>query len=149
MAITSWLEFEFDTNPARLDVALVHRELAQLYWCKGIPRATVERAIAGALCFGVYHDGAQIGFARVISDRATFAYLADVFILEAWRGRGLARRLVTVIRAHPELQGLRRWMLVTRDAHPLYTPFGFGPLADPAKVMEVADPDIYTRTRAS
>ncbi|SMC29696.1 Acetyltransferase (GNAT) domain-containing protein [Andreprevotia lacus DSM 23236] len=145
MSISRWQEFEFDTSPARLDVDLIHRELAQLYWSKGIPRDTVVRAIAGSLCFGVYHDNAQIGFARVISDRATFAYLADVFILEIWRGRGLARQLVTVIRAHPELQGLRRWMLVTRDAHPLYAPFGFGPLADPAKVMEMADPDIYTR----
>jgi GNAT superfamily N-acetyltransferase len=115
-------DYTISTDSKRLDVELIHRWLAQeSYWAPGIPRDVIERAIAGALNFGIYHaTQGQVGFARVISDRATFAYLADVFVLDAHRGQGLSKRLMETILAHPELQGLRRWMLATRDAHGLY-----------------------------
>jgi GNAT superfamily N-acetyltransferase len=134
---------EVDTDPMRLDVALVHRFLADSYWARGIPRATVEAAIRGSLCFGLYEHGAQVGFARLITDRATFAYLADVFVLESHRGRGLAKVLMEALVAHPEMQGLRRWVLATRDAHALYAQYGFRPLAAPDRFMERHDPHVY------
>jgi GNAT superfamily N-acetyltransferase len=141
--------FAVSDDPARLDLGVVHGYLARSYWAAGIPRATVERSIAGSLPFGVYHLGEagerQVGFARVVSDFATFAYLADVFVLEEHRGRGLARWLMEVIVAHPDLQSLRRWSLVTRDAHGLYRPFGFRDLAAPERHMERLDPDLYRR----
>jgi GNAT superfamily N-acetyltransferase len=137
--------FTISTDPDRLDRPLVHGFLSGSYWAKGIPRETVDRSIAGALCFGLYEDGRQVGFARVITDKATFAYLADVFVLESHRGRGLAAWLMETILAHPELQGLRRWMLVTRDAHPLYRKVGFTDLANPARVMEKVDAKVYER----
>jgi GNAT superfamily N-acetyltransferase len=101
-----------------------------------VPRAIVERAIQHSLCFGVFHGGNQVGFARVVTDRATFAYLADVYILEAHRGRGLSRRLMQAVLGHPDLQGLRRFLLATMDAHGLYAQFGFKPLANPSRMME-------------
>jgi GNAT superfamily N-acetyltransferase len=134
-----------DTDPARLDVDLIHRFLATSYWAQGIPRAVVERAIAGSLCFGLYEGAAQVGFARVITDRATFAYLADVFVVESRRGRGLSKTLIAAIRAHPALQDLRRWLLVTRDAHALYAQFGFTPLTHVDRYMQCHDPDVYVR----
>lgn len=137
------LNYEITTDPTRLDAGAIHAFLAQSYWSHGIPRAVVERAIAGSLCFGVLADGAQVGFARVVTDRATFAYLADVYVLEAHRGRGLAKRLMEAVLAHPELQGLRRMMLATRDAHSLYAQFGFVPLSAPDRLMEVLRPDVY------
>ena len=133
------------TNPARLQVEAVHAYLSQeSYWAKGIPLAVVQRSIKNSLCFGVYTTtNQQVGFARVVSDLATFAYLADVFILEAHRGQGLSKWLMECIMQHPELQGLRRWSLATLDAHGLYTQFGFTPLAHPERMMEIARPRIY------
>ncbi|KAF0813748.1 hypothetical protein IGB42_01427 [Andreprevotia sp. IGB-42] len=141
--------FSIDNDKSKLDIALIHAELSASYWAVGIPRGTVERAIANSLCFGVYEHDVQVGFARVITDSSTFAYLADVFIVDTHRGRGLAHWLVSVIRQHPDLQGLRRWLLMTRDAHSLYAPHGFSPLAAPEKAMEIADPDVYRRAAAT
>jgi GNAT superfamily N-acetyltransferase len=134
-----------DSDPARLDLAVVHGFLAASYWARGIPLAVVERAIRHSLCFGLYEGPAQIGFARVITDRATFAYLADVFVLDSHRGRGLSKRLMDAVVAHPELQGLRRWMLATRDAHGLYAQYGFTAIAAPEPFMQRHDPDVYAR----
>jgi GNAT superfamily N-acetyltransferase len=127
---------------------LVHGWLAQSYWSPGIPKSTLRRAIEHSICFSVLCAGRQVGFARVITDRATFGYLADVFILEPWRGRGLSRRLMDAVMAHPDLQGLRRFMLATRDAHGLYRQFGFGAPVSPASLMEILDPDVYRRDPA-
>ena len=135
--------YEVSSDAACLDLDVVHGYLRESYWARGIPRAVVERSLRGSLCFGVYHRGTQVGFARVISDRATFAYLADVFILPAHRGRGLSKRLLARIKAHPELQGLRRFMLGTRDAHGLYRQFGFAPPSDPSLWMEIHDREVY------
>ena len=137
--------FTISTDPSRLDRDTIHEFLADSYWAKEIPREIVDRSIEGALCFGLYENARQVGFARVITDLATFAYLADVFVLESHRGRGLAAWLMESILAHPKLQGLRRWMLVTRDAHPLYRKVGFTALAHPERVMELTFPGIYER----
>lgn len=136
-------DYQISSEQARMDVDAIHAFLTRTYWARGIPRETVARAIAHSTCFGVFADGAQVGFARVITDRATFAYLADVYLLEEHRGRGLARRLVQAVLAHPDLQGLRRWLLVTRDAHPLYRQLGFEPVAHPDRMMEIHRPDAY------
>ncbi len=125
-----------DTDKARLDLDVIHGFLSASYWSPNVPREIVRRAIDNSLCFGVYIGDAQVGFARVITDLATFAYLADVFILEAYRGRGLSKRLMDAIVSHPQLQGLRRWTLITRDAHALYARYGFTPLATPDRFME-------------
>ncbi len=130
------------------DLDLIHAELARCYWCEGIPRATVERAMRGSLNFLLREDGALVGYARVISDRATFAYLCDVFVLEACRGRGLGDWLIAQVLAHPELQGLRRFSLFTRDAHALYARHGFTPLAAPDRGMEIVRPGLYLRPGA-
>jgi len=135
--------FTLSTDPARLDVDAIHAFLTTAYWSPGIPREIVARAIQHSLCFGVYDGARQIGFARVITDRATYAYLADVFIIEEYRGRGLSKWLIAGILAHPDLQDLRRWGLATRDAHGLYRQFGFTELAAPERWMEIARPDIY------
>ena len=137
--------YTVSTDPTRLDLTAVHAFLTTCYWCPGIPLDVVVRAAAGSLCFGLYFGEAQAGFARVVTDRATFAYLADVYVLEEYRGRGLALWMMETIRAHPELQKLRRWMLATRDAHPLYRKVGFVALAQPERWMEIANPDIYRR----
>jgi GNAT superfamily N-acetyltransferase len=139
--------FEISTDPRRLDRNLIQAFLAGSYWAKGISREVVDRSIDGALCFGIYEGETQVGFARVITDRATFAYLADVFVLESHRGRGLAGWLLELVLAHPDLQGLRRWILMTRDAHGLYRKFGFREIAEPARCMEIVDREIYTRGR--
>jgi GNAT superfamily N-acetyltransferase len=133
------------TDRGELDVDMIHRFLAtDAYWSPGIPRATVERAIAGSLCFGGYLEGAgQVAFGRVITDAATFGYLADVFVLPAYRGRGYSKQLVAAVMAHPQLQQLRRFMLATSDAHGLYAPFGFGEPARPQTLMEILRPGIY------
>lgn len=136
---------EIDTDKARLDVDVIHGFLRESYWATGISRAVVERSIEGSLCFGVYVDGVQAGFARIISDYATFAYLADVFVIEAFRRQGLSKRLMETIVSHPRLQGLRRWSLATLDAHGLYAQFGFTPLANSGRYMERLDPTVYTR----
>lgn len=138
--------FEVSSDPARLDVGLVHRFLSQeSSWARGIPRDIVERAIANSLCFGGYLDGNQVAFARVVTDRATFANMVDVFVLPAWRGRGFGKQLVESVLAHPDLQGLRRFTLATADAHGLYARFGFTPPSRPATLMERYYPDVYQR----
>ena len=126
-----------------MDVTAIHAFLSQTYWSPGIPLALVQRAMANSLCFGVLLNGEQVGFARLITDRATFAYLADVYVLEAHRGKGLSQRIMDQVVAHPDLQGLRRMLLATRDAHALYAKYGFKPLASPASMMEVHQPDVY------
>lgn len=138
--------FTISTDPARLDLDVIHAFLIHSYWAEGIPRGVVTRGIEHSLNFGLYApDGAQIGFARAITDRATFAYLGDVFVLEKWRGRGLGLWLVECVLAHPDLQGLRRWMLVTRDAHGIYERFGFETIEDARRLMARLDPDVYKR----
>ena len=136
-------EFVVTTDSTLFDEHLLHKVLFESYWAKGIPRDVVARSIRNSLCFGVFKDREQVGFARVISDYATYAYLADVFILEPYRGRGLAKFLMQCIMQHPQLQGLRRWTLATRDAHALYAQFGFKPLANPDRFMELHNPDVY------
>jgi GNAT superfamily N-acetyltransferase len=138
-------EFQISTDPARIDLRAVHDFLTNSYWARGIPFETVQRSIQNSFCFGIYHGDRQIGFARVITDRATFAYLADVFVLPDYRGRGLSKWLMKCIIAHPDLQGLRRWMLATRDAHALYTQYGFSPLKAPERWMEIHRPDVYKK----
>lgn len=138
-------EYTISTEKGRLDIAVVHGFLAGSYWAAGISRAVVERSIEHSLCFGVYHDRQQVGFARVITDFATFAYIGDVFIIEEYRGKGLSKWLVEVIAEHPELQGLRRWLLLTRDAHGLYERIGFARARTPERVMERYFADVYQR----
>lgn len=129
------------TDPARIDMNVVYEYLHnEAYWGKGIPRDVVERSIRNSLCFGVYHGQEMVGFARVISDYATFAYFGDVFVLPAHRGQGLSKRLMEAITEHPDLQGLRRFHLVTRDAHGLYSQFGFRAAEEPSRHMERVTP---------
>ncbi|HXS90969.1 MAG TPA: GNAT family N-acetyltransferase [Steroidobacteraceae bacterium] len=137
--------YEISTDSARLDVDAIHAFLTRSYWSPGIPRATVARAIANSLCFGAFWQGQQVGFARVVTDRTTFAYLCDVYVLEAHRGHGLAKQLMDRVMKHPDLQGLRRMMLATLDAHGLYAQFGFTALGAPDRIMEVLKPDIYSK----
>lgn len=141
-------DYEITTDPARFDVDAIHAFLSSSYWSPGVPRAVVERAIENSLCFGVLLGDAQVGFGRVITDRATFAYLADVFVLEEHRGKGLSKRLMDAVVGHPELQGLRRMLLATRDAHTLYAKYGFKPLAAPERMMEVHRPNVYRQSAA-
>ncbi|MDP3479801.1 MAG: GNAT family N-acetyltransferase [Desulfoprunum sp.] len=138
-------EFTITTRQDDLDIEMIHGFLSTSYWAKGIPKAIVEKAIKNSLSFGVYHNGSQIGFGRAITDRATFAYLADIFILPEFRGRGLGKWLISCFLAHPELQGLRRWLLATSDAHGLYRQNGFGPLKKPENFMEIIVPELYQR----
>ena len=119
------------------DLDATHAYLSRSYWAANIPRGLVARALAGSICFALKHQGAQVGFARVVTDRATFGYLADVYVLEGHRGRGLGKRLLAAVHAHPELQGLRRWMLVTRDAHGLYRQGGWVDAQRPERIMEI------------
>jgi GNAT superfamily N-acetyltransferase len=138
--------FTISTDPARLDIDTIHVFLStRAYWSPDLPRPVLEKAVRNSLCFGVYENGRQAGFARVVTDLATFAYICDLFILEEYRGKGLSKWLVSCILAHPELQNLRRWLLITRDAHGLYSRFGFTPAARPENVMEIVDLDIYRR----
>jgi GNAT superfamily N-acetyltransferase len=128
----------------QLDRALIHRFLSERsYWAQGVPREIVDRAIEHSLCFGVFRAGRQVGFARVVTDFATFAWLADVFIVEEERGHGLSKKLVGAILAHPGLQGLRRFLLGTLDAHGLYAQFGFTPIKDVERFMNIHRPDVY------
>ena len=133
------------TDRTRLDVELIHRVLTSTYWASGMPRDVLERAIEGSITFGVYDDGRQVGFARVITDMATYAYLSDVFIVEDRRGRGLGDWLVESIRLHPRLQGLRRFALMTRDAAALYARHGFAAPENGGGYMEIVDRDVYRR----
>lgn len=137
----SGLTYTFD--PAAFDATAIHAFLASTYWSPNVPRDVVERAIAGSLCIGVLDDGRQIGFARLVTDRATFAYLADVFVIPDYRGKGISQTMLERLFAHPDVQGLRRMMLATRDAHGLYEKFGFKPLAAPDRFMEVHRPRVY------
>jgi len=136
-------KFLISTDRDKLDIETIYSFLSESYWAKGIPREIVARSIQNSLCFGMFSGVEQVGFARVISDYATYAYLADVFVIEPYRGRGLAKWLMECIVVHPHLQGLRRWTLATRDAHELYTKFGFKPLARPDLFMELHNAEIY------
>ena len=136
------------TDRSRLDVDLIHRVLSTTYWASGIPRDVVVRSIAGSIAFGLYDGDSQVGFARVITDMATYAYLADVFIVEERRGQGLGDWLVESIRLHPGLQGLRRFALMTRDAGPLYARHGFMAPESVGGYMEIVDRDVYRRGEA-
>jgi GNAT superfamily N-acetyltransferase len=136
-------KFTVTTDKARLDRDVIERFLGSSYWAENIPRSTVDKSIDNSLCFGLLEENLQIGFARVVTDRATFAYLADVFVLPDHRGQGLGKWLIECVVSHPELQGLRRWLLGTRDAHGLYQRFGFTPLKRPEIFMEIVNPDVY------
>lgn len=137
---------EINNDKNQLDIALIHRFLSEeSAWAKNIPVALVQQSIAHSLCFGGYENGQQIAFARVVSDFATFAYLMDVFVVKEHRGRGLSRQLVAAVQAHPQLQGLRRFMLASSDARGLYQKFGFQALGKPEIMMEINVPDIYQR----
>ena len=137
-------EYEIDTDKRRLDIAGIHRFLStEAYWAKTRTLEQTLTVIENSLCFGVYIGREQVGFARVITDKATFAYVGDVFIFEAHRGRGLSKWLMQVIIDQPDLQGLRRWLLATRDAHGLYEQFGFAGLVHPERWMERTAPDAY------
>ena len=142
MSGTEWRRGEYliSTDKSRLNLELVHEFLKNSYWASGIPDDIVRRSIENSLVFGVYTGDEQVGFARVVTDYATFAYLADVFVLEAHRGRGLAKWMIEVITSHPRLQGFRRWMLATRDAHELYRRYGFAELERPEIFMEIVAP---------
>ncbi|MES1207055.1 MAG: GNAT family N-acetyltransferase [Pseudomonadota bacterium] len=139
--------YSISTDPARLDLDTIWGWLRESYWSPGVPRDTVARAIDNSIPFGIFEAQRQVGFARVVTDRATFAYLADVFIDPTARGRGLGVWLMEVISAHPDLQGLRRWMLATRDAHGLYRQYGFVDTTGNTNLMEIVRPDIYQRPR--
>lgn len=131
------------TNSKALQLEMIHGFLTQSYWAQGISKSVVEQALKHSLNFGLFAGNEQIGFARMITDYTTFGYLADVFVLEAHRGKGLAKWLLSCIKSHPELQSLRRWSLVTADGHGLYEKFGFHPLAYPDRFMEIHNPNIY------
>ena len=139
--------FTVSTEKERLDRGVIHEFLRGSYWAKGIPREVVDRSIENSLCFGLYDGDALIGFTRVISENATFGYLADVFVLESHRGRGLATWFMKVVMAHPDLRGIRRWMLVTADAHGLYRKVGFTEPSKPERIMEKLLPDAYGASR--
>ena len=133
-----------DTDKSRLDVDAIHDFLANdSYWARTRTREQTEAAIKNSICFGLYHSTRLIGFARVVSDLATFAYVGDVFVIDEFRGRGLSKWLMETMIAYPELQGLRRWVLATRDAHGLYSQFGFRELVHPDRWMELPAPDAY------
>jgi GNAT superfamily N-acetyltransferase len=139
-------DYEISTDPARLDIDVTHGFLStDAYWSPGVPREIVERAVGNSIVFGIYQGREQAGLARIVSDRATFAWLCDVFVLPEHRGQGLGKWLMECVIAHPELQGLRRWLLATRDAHGLYAQYGFTALSDPTKWMERWDPEVYKR----
>ena len=135
--------YEITNDVKRFDIGAIHAFLSRSYWSPGVPRVIVERAIANSLCFGVLRGTEQVGFGRAVTDRATFAYLADVYILEEHRGQGLSKRLMEAVVAHPDLQGLRRMLLATNDAHTLYARYGFRSLAAPERMMEIHRPNAY------
>jgi GNAT superfamily N-acetyltransferase len=136
-------EYYISTDKSRLDLAVIHNFLTTSYWAAGIPIETMKKSLEHSLNFGVYEEGKQVGFARVITDYATFAYIGDVFILEGYRGQGLSKWLMQVIADHAELQDLRRWVLLTRDAHGLYRKTGFMEPVNPERYMEKIFPDVY------
>jgi GNAT superfamily N-acetyltransferase len=136
-------KFSITTDTAAMNLDAIHAYLSRSYWSEGIPKDLVRKAMEGSLCFALLDGAQQIGFARVITDRATYAYLCDVYVLESYQRQGLGQWLMETVMAHPDLQGLRRFGLVTRDAHSLYARFGFGPLANPGGYMEIARPGLY------
>jgi GNAT superfamily N-acetyltransferase len=139
-------KFIISDEKNKLQPEYIHDYLSnKSYWAKNIPLETVKKSIDGSICFGMYDDEKQIGFARVVTDKATFGYLADVFIDENYRGKSLSKWLMEVIMNYPELQGLRRWMLGTKDAHSLYEKFGFEPLENPKRVMHIYNADVYKK----
>lgn len=137
--------YSISTNPRRLDVDAIHAYLSRSFWAEGIPKKIVAKSVVNSLCFGLFHERAQIGFARVVTDRATFAYLCDVYVLEKHRGKALGKWLVEAVMAHRDLQGLRRFLLVTRDAHSLYSRHGFRVPADPERHMEIVRHGMYMK----
>jgi GNAT superfamily N-acetyltransferase len=140
--------YEISTDTQKMDIAVIHRYLSkESYWAKDIPFDIVERSIANSFCFGVFYQDKQVGLARLITDKASFAYLCDVFILPEHRGKGLSKWLLTTIQSHPELQGLRRWLLGTKDAHGLYRQFGWVPLPEELvpRFMQRFQPNIYAK----
>jgi GNAT superfamily N-acetyltransferase len=138
--------YSISDDPTRLDLKAMHGYLQRAYWCEEIPYEVIERAVQSSLCIGAYDPtGAQVGLARFISDYATFCYVCDVYVLEEHRGHGLSKAMMKMAIEHPKLQGLRRWTLVTRDAHGLYQQFGFNPVGHPDRFMERIAPDIYKR----
>lgn len=138
------LVFTFSTDKSKLDPSVIHGFLTESYWSKGCSMDNVLRRIENSMCFGVYDGDKQIGFARVITDKTTFAYIADVFILENYRGQGLSKQLMAFILEQADLQSLRRWLLATQDAHGLYAQFGFIPLSNPEHWMGIFNPNAYT-----
>lgn len=136
-------EYSISTDKSKLQFDVIHGYLSTSYWSPNIPMEIVKRAAEGSLCFGIYKGNKQVGYSRIITDFATFAYLADVFILETERGKGLSKWMMECIKDIPELQGLRRWMLATRDAHGLYAQYGFTPIDKPELFMQITFPDIY------
>jgi GNAT superfamily N-acetyltransferase len=157
--MTTWKRdgYEIDTDLLRIDRKRVRDFLAKSYWAEGIPQRVVDDSLDGSLCFGLYFPAVaqdwegeeQVGFARVVTDYASFGWLADVFVIDSHQGRGLSKWLVACVLEHPRLQGLRRLMLATRDAHGLYERFGFTPLDDPLKFMQIARPGLYLEPSAS
>ena len=139
------MDYRISFDPADQQLDVIHGYLARSYWAEGIPRDVVARAVANSLCVGAFHGDSQIAFARLITDRATFAYLADVFVLEEHRGEGVATAILKALDAHPEVQGLRRWALFTRDMQPLYAGLGWEVYPSPERMMVRDIPDIYTR----
>ena len=137
--------FTISTEKEKLDIDLIHSFLNRTYWAEGISKEIIRRSIEGSLCFGLFENDKQVGFARMITDKATFAYLADVFIIEEYQGRGLSKWLMEIIMSHPDLQGLRRMILATKDAHGLYKQFGFTPLINVDRWMQILDQDVYKR----
>ena len=135
--------FLISTDKSKLDLNYIQSVLSKTYWAEGIPVETVEKAVDGSICFGIYDKNKQIGFARLITDAATFAYLADVFIDEAYQGKGLGKCLIEDIMKHESVQGLRRFMLATKDAHGLYSQYGFVPLTNSERWMHIHNPDVY------
>ncbi|MFC4701726.1 GNAT family N-acetyltransferase [Glaciecola siphonariae] len=136
------------TNPDDLNIELVHSLVSNSYWAKGIPLLTLQKSIANSLVFGAYNEsGEQVAFARVVTDKATFAYLADVFVIESYRGLGVSKLLMEEICSHSDLQGLRRFMLATSDAHGLYSQFGFQSIENPDILMQIWQPGVYEQTR--
>jgi GNAT superfamily N-acetyltransferase len=136
-------DFAISTERSLLDLDSIHAYLSRSYWSPNLPRSVMEKGFEHSICFGVYRASEQVGFARVITDRATFAYLADVFILPAFQGRGLGKWLMEIVLGHRDLQGLRRFLLATRDAHDLYRRFGFTPIDEPSRLMQIHKPDPY------
>lgn len=145
------MSYRITTDKNEMSIDAIHDYLTRSYWAESVPKKVVSKAIENSLCFGVLFDGqqgfeSQVGFARMITDKATFAYLADVYILEEHRGHGLSKQLMAEIVKHPQLQGLRRMMLATKDAHGLYEKFGFTPLTDESMFMQLWTPDVYQQT---